>query len=80
MNVLQGARKTSFTACHSGQLNMVYSHVKRSLLLWLHNESCLSQQKNIYGKWFGISLVFIEHYMATWRYEISLLVLKNIST
>ena len=30
-------------------------------------------------KWFSISLVFIliEHYMAGWRYEISLLVLKK---
>ena len=32
-------------------------------------------------KWFGISSVFIiiikKHYMATWTYKISLLVLKN---
>ena len=37
----------------------VKSHVKISLLLWLHNKSCLSHQKTIKVKWFGISLVFI---------------------
>ena len=39
--------------------NMISSHVKISLLLWLHNKSHLSHQKTIKVKWFGISLVFI---------------------
>ena len=29
--------------------------------------------------WYLIGLYIIEHYMSAWRYEISLLVLKNIS-
>ena len=38
-------------------------------------------QKTVKVKWFGISLVFImEHYMAAWRYKISLLVLKKYFT
>ena len=40
--------------------NVFSSHVKRSPLLWLHNKSCLSQQKAIKVKWFGVSLVLIE--------------------
>ena len=39
--------------------NLISSHVKISPLLWLHNKSCLSHQKTIKVKWFGISLVFI---------------------
>ena len=39
--------------------NMLSLHVKRSPLLWLHNKLCLSQEKAIKMKWFGISLVFI---------------------
>ena len=39
--------------------NMLSSHMKISPLLWLHNKSCLSHQKTIKVKWFGISLVFI---------------------
>ena len=39
--------------------NMLFSHVKISPLLWLHNESRLSQEKTVSLKWFGISLVFI---------------------
>ena len=39
--------------------NMLSSHVKRSRLLWPHDTSRLSQQKNVKVKWFGISLVFI---------------------
>ena len=39
--------------------NLIYSHVKISPLLWLHNKSRLSHQKTIKVKWFGISLVFI---------------------
>ena len=39
--------------------NLISSHVKISLLLWLHNKSRLSHQKPIKVKWFGISLVFI---------------------
>ena len=31
---------------------------ERSPLLWLQNKLCLSQQKAIKVKWFGISLVF----------------------
>ena len=61
----------------------VSSHVKISPLLWLHNKSRFSPQKTIKVKWFGSSLVFIsyiEHYMAAWRYEISLLVLKTYFT
>ena len=66
--------------------NMISSYVKItcyfqvwkiSPLLWLHNKSRLSQDKTVSVKWLGISLVFIwliEHYMAAWRYEISLLV------
>ena len=37
---------------------MLSSHVKISLLLWLHNKSRLSHQKNVQVKWFGISSVF----------------------
>ena len=33
--------------------NMLSSHVKRALLLWLHD------QAHLMLKWFGISLVFI---------------------
>ena len=59
-----------------------YLHMwERLPFLWLHNKSCLSKQKAIKVEWFGISLVFIQwikHYMATWRYEISLLMSKNI--
>ena len=39
--------------------NLISSYVKISPLLWLHNKSCLSHQKTIKVKWFGISLVFI---------------------
>ena len=39
--------------------NLISSHVKISPLLWLHNKLCLSQQKTIKVKWFGMSLVFI---------------------
>ena len=70
-------QKLDIFACEN---NMLSSHVKISLLLWLHNKSCLSHQKTNKVKWFGISLVFIqytEHHMAAWRYEISLLVLKK---
>ena len=62
-------------------LHMWTSHVKISPLLWLHDKLRPSHQKAIKVKWFGISLVFIwwiEHYMAAWRYKISLRVLKNI--
>ena len=55
---------------------MISSHVKISLLLWLHNKLHLSR------KCFGISLVFIQQvkpFMAAWRYENSLRVLKIIS-
>ena len=58
------------------------SHLKRSSLLWVDNNSRLLQQKTIKK---GNILAFhwclfeTEHYMAAWRYEISLLVLKNIS-
>ena len=37
---------------------LLFSHVERSPLLWLHDESHLSQQ-NAKVKWFGIPLVFI---------------------
>ena len=39
--------------------NMLFSRVKISTLLWLHNKSRLSQEKTVSLKWFGISLVFI---------------------
>ena len=40
--------------------NLLSSHVKRSLLLWLYRKSHLvHKKKNIRVKWFGISLVFI---------------------
>ena len=40
--------------------NLLSSHVKRSLLLWLYRKSRLvHKKKNIRVKWFGISLVFI---------------------
>ena len=39
--------------------NMLSSHMKRSQLLWLHDKSHLSQQKNFKVKWFGISFFFI---------------------
>ena len=39
--------------------NMLFSHVKISPLLWLHNKSRLSQDKTFSVKWFGISVVFI---------------------
>ena len=54
---------------------MLFSHVKISLLLWIHNKLRLLQEKTVSVKWFGITLVFIQqikHYMAAWRYEISL--------
>ena len=38
---------------------MLFSHVKISTLLWLHNKSRLSKEKTVSVKWFGISLVFI---------------------
>ena len=37
---------------------MLFSHVERSLLLWLHVKSHLSQ-KILKKKWFGMPLVFI---------------------
>ena len=49
-------RKLDIFTCEN---NMLSSHVKMSPLLWLHNKSCLSYQKTIKVKWFGISLVFI---------------------
>ena len=39
--------------------NLMFSHVKMSPLLWLHNKLHLSHQKISKVKWFGISLVFI---------------------
>ena len=39
--------------------NLLFSYVKISPLLWLHNKSRLSQEKTVSVKWFGISLVFI---------------------
>ena len=47
--------------------NLISSYVKKHViftceilsLLWLHNKSCLSQQKTMKMKWFGNSLVFI---------------------
>ena len=56
------------------QNNTLSSSIKNSLLLWLHDKSCLSQQKNIL-KWTG--LIFhlslynklIEHYIASWGYK-----------
>ena len=61
--------------------NMLFSHVKKSPMLWLHNKSCLTQPKIFY--WNGLAFrwcfEWIKRYMATWRYKISLLVLKNIS-
>ena len=39
--------------------NLISSHVKISLLLWLQNKSRLSHQETVKVKWFGISLVFI---------------------
>ena len=43
---------------------MIFSHVKRSPLLWLPNKWCPSAKAK--GKWFGISLMlilYIEHYI-----------------
>ena len=37
---------------------MLSSHVKISPLLWLHTKSCLSYQKTVKVKLFGISLVY----------------------
>ena len=68
---------------HMCENNMLSSHGKISILLWLHNKSRLAHQKTIKVKWFRISLVYIieiEHYMAAWRYEYSLLVLKKYFT
>ena len=39
--------------------NLLFSHVKISPLLWLHNKWRLSHQKTMKVNWFGISLVFI---------------------
>ena len=39
--------------------NLISSHLKISLLLWLNNKSHLSHQETIKVIWFGISLVFI---------------------
>ena len=58
--------------------NLLFSHVNRSPLLWLHNKLSLSL-------WNWNVLVFHwclynkQHYMVAWRYEISTLVLKIIS-
>ena len=55
---------------------MISSHVKRSLLLWLHNTLHLLQQKKIKVKWFFIGVYIIkltEHYTAAWRYKINVL-------
>ena len=38
--------------------NLIFSHVKISPLLWLHNKSHPSHQKTMKLKWFGISLMF----------------------
>ena len=59
----KGAYRRQFTVFYyintnkipAGELlreNMIFSHVKRSPLIWLHNKSCLSQQKAI--KWSGL--------------------------
>ena len=55
----QGAfvQKRDIFTCENNMLNS--SHLKISLLLWLHNKSHLSLQKAIKLKWFGLSLVFI---------------------
>ena len=39
---------------------LIFSGVKISPLLWLHNKSRLVQEKTVSVKWFGISLVFIQ--------------------
>ena len=39
--------------------NLISSHVKIFLLLWLQNKLRLSHQETVKVKWFGISLVFI---------------------
>ena len=49
-------RKHDIFTCENNKLS---SRVKRSPLLWLHDKSRLSKQKNIKVKWFGISLMFI---------------------
>ena len=42
--------------------NMLFSQVNRSTLLWLHNKSPVSQQKNIF-KWYNIFLnTFQKHF------------------
>ena len=61
---------------------MISSHLKRSSLLWVDNNSRLLQQKTVKKRnslAFHWCLFETEHYMAAWRYEISLVVLKNIS-
>ena len=62
--------------------DMLFSHVKRSLLLWLHNTLHPSQQKKKLSKmvWYftGVYIIKIEYYMAACRYKFSLLVFKNI--
>ena len=50
---------TNEIPCELSRENMISSHVKISMLLWLHNKSHLSQEKTVSVKWFGISLVFI---------------------
>ena len=41
--------------------NMISSHVKISTLLWLHNKSCLSQEKNCFNEmvWYFIGVYII---------------------
>ena len=49
------------------QNHILFSCIKNSLLLWLHDKSRLSQRKKcIKVKWFDISL---QHYIASWRYK-----------
>ena len=43
----------------TGENNKLFSHVKISPFIWLHNKSRLSEEKTVSVKWFGISLVFI---------------------
>ena len=45
-----------------------------------NNKLCLLQQKPIKVKWLVFHwCLYNKHYMASWRYEICLLMLKNIS-
>jgi len=57
--IIKTSMKVVGELSHKNMINNMLLHtMKRSLLLWLHNKWCLSQQKVLKVKWFGISSLF----------------------